>query len=70
MPIVVIMCTPTGRLVTTGLRMDRVAFNTIPVAKRFSSHCWYCGGEHVWSKRWATLIDERDPVFAAAIAQP
>jgi hypothetical protein len=44
--------------------MDRIAFDALPGTRQFASRCWHCGREHAWSKRWATLIDERDPVFA------
>jgi hypothetical protein len=64
MSIVTIMCPKTGKKVSTGVEMDRRAFRGLPLARHFVFHCWLCGQEHEWSKRWATLLDERadDPV--------
>jgi hypothetical protein len=49
-----ILCTQTGRQVSTGVYVDRRAFNAMAMDQR-SVRCWACGGEHRWSKRWATL---------------
>jgi hypothetical protein len=63
---VTIMCPQTGKQVSTGVEMDLRAFQSLPPSRHFISHCWLCGHEHEWSKRWATLRDERDPVLADA----
>lgn len=59
MGIVTILCPRTGRQVSTGLEVDPPPFRAMP-GKKFSMHCWACGGEHIWSKRWATLSQD-DP---------
>jgi hypothetical protein len=41
--------------------MTRYAFDAMPVVQS-TMHCWACGGEHNWSKRWATFVDDRDAV--------
>ncbi len=56
MGVVTILCPKTGRQVSTGVRMDKAAFQAMPV-KQSVMHCWACGSEHSWSKRWATLAD-------------
>ena len=70
MPFIAIMCPPTGKQVSTGVRMDRRAFDALPRTRQFQSRCWHCGRDHKWSARWATLIDERDPAFADATPRP
>jgi hypothetical protein len=60
MAAVTIMCPQTGKHVSTGMEMDRARFNALSYSRRFVFHCWLCGREHEWSKRWATLAD-RDP---------
>ena len=67
MSTVTIMCPQTGKQVSTGVEMDRLAFTALPVTRHFSFHCWLCGGEHDWSRRWATLVDEHNPVLAEAL---
>ena len=54
MGIVTILCPITGRQVSTGLEVDPSAFRAMP-NRQFTMRCWACGGEHIWSKRWATL---------------
>ena len=49
-----ILCTQTGRQVSTGVYVDRKGFAAMTTEQR-STRCWACGGEHRWSKRWATL---------------
>jgi hypothetical protein len=66
MAIVTIMCPRTGKHVSTGIELDRLAFNALPDTRHFATRCWLCGGEHEWSRRWATLVDERDPALADA----
>jgi hypothetical protein len=38
----------------------------MPFSRRFVSHCWFCGGKHPWSKRWAILMENRDPALVDA----
>jgi hypothetical protein len=49
-----ILCTQTGRQVSTGVYVDRRGFSAMATDQR-SLQCWACGGQHRWSKRWATL---------------
>jgi hypothetical protein len=58
---VTILCPRTGQQVQTGVRMTRYEFDAMPMIQA-TMHCWACGGEHSWSKRWATYVDDRDPV--------
>jgi len=67
MAIVTIMCPRTGKQVSTGIELDLFAFNALPIARHFATRCWVCGGEHEWSKRWATLVDEGDAALAYAL---
>jgi hypothetical protein len=53
-----ILCPRTGQLVPTGVEMTRYEFNAMPLVQA-TMHCWACGGEHTWSKRWATFVEER-----------
>ncbi len=69
MSIVTIMCPKTGKQVSTGVEMDPRAFRGMPLTRRFTFHCWMCGHEHEWTKRWATLLEEGDPVLADACHQ-
>ena len=66
MAVVTIMCPRTGKQVSTGLSMDHLAFTAMPFSRRFVSHCWFCGGKHPWSKRWAILMENRDPALVDA----
>lgn len=59
MGVVTIMCPQTGRQVSTGLEVDAATFRAMPIGQSVL-RCWACGGEHSWSKRWATLC-ESDP---------
>ena len=51
---VTILCPRTGQQVQTGVKMTRYEFDAMPVVQE-TMHCWACGGEHSWSKRWARL---------------
>jgi hypothetical protein len=62
MGVVTIMCPRTGRQVSTGVEADPESFRAMPI-KQSIMRCWACGGEHTWSKRWATLA-EADPEAA------
>ena len=61
MNIVAILCTKTNIRISTGLEMDRAAFDALPMYPR-TVDCWACGGRHSWSRRWATLVECDDPV--------
>ncbi len=54
MGVITILCPRTGRQVSTGVELDRTAFNAMPV-RQSEMRCWVCGGVHSWSKRWATF---------------
>lgn len=56
MGVITILCPKTGRQASTGIKMDAAAFQAMPM-KQFVMRCWACGGEHSWSKRWATLSE-------------
>jgi hypothetical protein len=62
---VTILCPRTGQQVPTGIRMTRYEFDAMPITQT-TMHCWACGGEHSWSKRWATFVEDRESAAAAA----
>ena len=63
-----VMCPQTGKQVSTGLELDRLGFTALPLTRHFAFHCWICGREHEWTRRWATLHEQRDPEVADAPA--
>jgi hypothetical protein len=67
MAIVTIMCPQTGKQVSTGVEMDRTGFNALSYSRRFVFHCWLCGREHVWSKRWASLAEKSEQVLSGVL---
>ncbi len=58
---ITILCPSTGRQVATGVEVDPAVFDAIADIKA-SVDCWACGRRHVWSKRWATLVCDADPL--------
>lgn len=64
MGVITIQCPRTGRRVSTGIASDREYFDRLG-GDQFTLQCWICGGEHVWSKRWATLSSDRRQSFEA-----
>jgi hypothetical protein len=53
---VMIFCPVAARPVYTGIEMDETTFAGLPdVISRMS--CSTCGGEHLWTKRKASLVD-------------
>ena len=58
MGLIYIQCPRTGQQVFTGTEIDRAGFTQLSMAKS-TMHCWVCGGEHTWSKRWATFVERR-----------
>jgi hypothetical protein len=56
MGVITILCPKTGQQVSTGIQMDQASFKAMPI-KQSVMRCWACGGEHSWSKRWATFSD-------------
>jgi hypothetical protein len=53
---VMIFCPVAARPVYTGIEMDEATFAGLPeVISRMS--CSNCGGEHLWTKRKASLAD-------------
>jgi len=57
MGVITILCPRTGKQVSTGIEIDRDQFARMRET-RFTMSCWLCGGEHVWSKRWATFVED------------
>lgn len=66
MGVITIQCPRTGERVSTGIETDRESFEAMPVV-RSTMHCWVCGGDHVWSKRWAEFVDETAPPSGMSI---
>ena len=56
MGVITILCPRTGRQVSTGVEVDAPTFQAMPIRQSLM-RCWACGGEHTWSKRWATLSE-------------
>ena len=52
-------CDVTGKLIDTGIEIERSSFTLIPtfVGK---IGCPHCGGEHEWSKETATIGDDEN----------
>jgi hypothetical protein len=46
--------------------MDRSTFNALPLNRHHTFHCWQCGHEHDWSRRWATLVEDEQPAVGRA----
>jgi hypothetical protein len=57
MGVITILCPNTGRQVSTGIKLERAHFERMR-STSFTLTCWACGGEHVWSKRWASFSDD------------
>ena len=57
MGVITILCPNTGRQVSTGIKLQRAHFEGMR-STSFTLTCWACGGEHVWSKRWASYSDD------------
>ena len=57
MGVITILCPRTGKQVSTGIEIDQDQFARMRET-RFTMSCWLCGGEHVWSKRWATFVED------------
>lgn len=57
MGVITILCPRTGKQVSTGVELERIHFDRMRDS-RFVMACWQCGGEHVWSKRWATFVED------------
>jgi hypothetical protein len=57
MGVITILCPRTGKQVSTGIEIDRLHFDRMRET-RFTMTCWLCGSEHVWSKRWATFVED------------
>ena len=54
---IMILCPRTGTPVPTGVETDQTGYDAMPDG-RFVMHCWQCGGDHQWSKRWATFVPD------------
>lgn len=66
---VTILCPRTGQQVPTGVEMTRYEFDAMPLTQA-TMHCWACGGEHTWSKRWATFSEGREAVPDVDVPMP
>jgi len=66
---ITILCPRTGQQVPTGVEMTRYEFDAMPLAQA-TMHCWACGGEHTWSKRWATFVEDRETVSDVDVPVP
>jgi hypothetical protein len=53
---VMIKCPKTGKLVPTGIVMDKISFKTSTLTNNTLGNCPACGENHVWSKKDAILI--------------
>lgn len=53
---VMIKCPKTGKLVPTGISMDKKSFETAKLENN-AVGCPACGGNHTWSKKDAVLKD-------------
>ena len=66
---VTILCPRTGQQVPTGIEMTRYEFDAMPITQA-TMHCWACGGEHSWSKRWATFVEDSRSVREVDVPAP
>jgi hypothetical protein len=57
MGVVVINCVASGKVVSTGIEIERATFEALPDI-RAQLRCPACGGLHLWSKSDAWLSDE------------
>jgi hypothetical protein len=56
MPKIFTACDITGKLIDTGIEIERASFTLIP-AFVGTIFCPHCGGEHEWSKDTARIVD-------------
>ena len=54
---IMILCPRTGVHVSTGIETDKMGYALMQDG-HFTMHCWRCGGDHQWSKRWARFVAE------------
>jgi len=52
-----VRCPETGRAISTGIKMDRTRFNSMPVFFA-RSYCPLCRTDHAWFARDAWVCDE------------
>ena len=57
---IMILCPRTGMYVSTGIETDEKSYAKMDDG-RFRLHCWRCGGDHDWSKRWARFVADAPP---------
>ena len=57
MPRIFTPCDVTGKLIDTGIEIERASFAMIP-AFVGKIACPHCGGEHEWSKATAKIVDD------------
>jgi endogenous inhibitor of DNA gyrase (YacG/DUF329 family) len=56
MGMVVIKCPKTGKVIPTGVGMDKASFQTSSMSNNTVS-CPACGGTHTWDKKDAWVQD-------------
>jgi hypothetical protein len=56
MGVLMVVCSTTGRELSTGIHIDIESFRNLPPSK-VSSHCPCCGTVHEWSPREARFVD-------------
>ena len=57
MPRIFTPCDVTGKLIDTGIEIERASFAMIP-AFVGKIACPHCSGEHEWSKDTVTFVDD------------
>ena len=63
MGVVVINCLATGKIVSSGIEIERATFEALPDI-RAQLRCPACGGLHLWSKSDAWLSDKGEKTKA------
>jgi hypothetical protein len=58
MPMLLIKCPVTGKMISTGFSMDKGSFeNPTNIMSNNSVRCPHCGQMHTWDKKDATLAE-------------
>jgi len=52
---IMIKCPETGKLVFTGLYVDKASFEKAQMQHNTLAHCPACGKKHSWTKQDATV---------------
>jgi hypothetical protein len=67
MGLITIQCPRSGQKVSTGVEIDRRAFEALPANGQYRMHCWVCGDDHRWSKRWAEFVENEKAVPSGVV---